>query len=269
MRIKCLVFKANETIVKVGDESDAMYFILKGCVEVVGPSGCVNAEISNGSFFGEVGVLLNMKRTASIRAKEECNIFILNKKDLDEVVKAFPFMQNVLNEAAEERFQLFTKRTKESESGENDQHVPDQFDMEVGAQSLAKLSLFKSVEKSVLSELSMRMQRKNWQSGENIINADEIGNSMFFLAAGKADVITSFGELIDSVSGPSAYFGEVAIIEQVPRTASIRCTSTCSTYELRKEDFMAVIAKYPDIAKQIKESADERMQNYLMRSVLA
>ncbi|KAJ3028487.1 UNVERIFIED_CONTAM: hypothetical protein HDU68_001555 [Siphonaria sp. JEL0065] len=271
MRIKCLIVKPKETIVKIGEESDAMYFILKGSVEV-GPTGAINAEISSGSFFGEVGVLLNMKRTASIRAKEESNVFKLSKKDLDEVVALFPYMKSVLKVAADERFELFKKRSAPPTDGSarnQEDNIPDQFDLEVGSQSLAKLSLFKSIEKSVLTELAMKMARKTWEAGEFIIKADELGTSMFFLAAGKADVITAFGELLDSVTGPSAYFGEVAIIEQVPRTASIKCTSTCSTYELRKEDFQAVITKYPDIEKLIKATADERMQNYLMRSVLA
>ncbi|KAJ3339699.1 hypothetical protein HDU83_007511, partial [Entophlyctis luteolus] len=73
--------------------------------------------------------------------------------------------------------------------------------------------------------------------------------------------MTEFDEVIDEVSGPSAYFGEVAIIEQVPRTASVRCTNTCSTYELRKDDFKSVMDKYPDIAKKIKQTAEIRMQN--------
>ncbi|KAJ3052021.1 hypothetical protein HDU99_008264, partial [Rhizoclosmatium hyalinum] len=78
---------------------------------------------------------------------------------------------------------------------------------------------------------------------------------------GTAQIQSAFGEVFDTVSGPSAYFGEVAIMEQVPRTASVKCISQCSTYELKRDDFMSVIKKYPQILKQIKETADERMQN--------
>ncbi|KAJ3074734.1 hypothetical protein HDU98_010419 [Podochytrium sp. JEL0797] len=270
MKIKCVVFKSGETIVSVGEASDAMYFILKGAVEVVGPDGAINAEIGNGSFFGEVGVLLGMKRTASIRSKGESNLFKLTKKDLDDAVVEYPIMKSVLKVAADERFELFKKRSAPAAGGDSkEEHVPDQFDMEVGSQSLAKLSLFKGVDKSVLSELAMKMIRKTWTTGEYVLKCNDLGNSMFFLAAGTAHVLSGIDELIDSVSGPSAFFGEVAIIQEVPRTASVRCTSTCSTYELKKEDFGDVIAKYPQISKQIKAIADERMQNYLMRSVLA
>ncbi|KAJ3080858.1 hypothetical protein HDU99_007235, partial [Rhizoclosmatium hyalinum] len=107
----------------------------------------------------------------------------------------------------------------------------------------------------------MKMIRKTWEKDEKIIVCNAAGESMFFLAAGNADVITEFGDVIDTVSGPSAYFGEVALLEQVPRTATVKCSSVCSTYELRKDDFKAVLSKYPQIANQIKNTADERMQN--------
>ncbi|KAJ3070696.1 hypothetical protein HDU98_006297 [Podochytrium sp. JEL0797] len=270
--IKCLVYEPNTNIISIDEESDAMYFILDGTVEVVGSTGSVHAEMSHGAFFGEVGVLLDMKRTASIRAKVQSHVFKLAKEDLDRVTRDFPSMKTILKEAADERYQMFKQRTSVVSGGnktEGDAHVPDQFDMEVAGQSLAKLSLFERVDKSVLSELAMKMIRKTWEKEEKIIVCNAAGNSMFFLAAGNADVITDFGEVIDKVSGPSAYFGEVAIIEQVPRTATVKCTSTCSTYELRKDDFKSVIGKYPQIVAQIKNTADERMQNYLMRSVLA
>ncbi|KAJ3074735.1 hypothetical protein HDU98_010420 [Podochytrium sp. JEL0797] len=269
MKVKCVVFHSGDNVVTLGDESDAIFFILKGAVEVVGPDGTINAEIGSGSFFGEVGVLLGMKRTASIRSKGESNLFKLSKKDLDEVVLEYPSMKATLKVAADERFELFKKRSAPATGDSKEEHVPDQFDMEVGSQSLAKLTLFKGVDKTVLSELAMQMIRKTWKPNDFIIQCNHLGTSMFFLAAGTAQVLSAFDELIDSVSGPSAFFGEVAIIEQVPRTASVKCTSTCSTYELKKEHFVEVIAKYPEISKQIKATADERMQNYLMRSVLA
>ncbi|ORY50869.1 camp-binding domain-like protein [Rhizoclosmatium globosum] len=269
MRMKCIVYKTGENVCVEGEESDAMYFILKGSVQVVGLNGAINAELAAGSLFGEVGVLLKMKRTATIRAKEECNIFKLMKQDLDTVVKDFPVMANMLKTAADERLAMLNSRQTTAEKHGKNEHVPDQFDLEIGSQSLAKLSLFKGVEGAVLGELSMKMIRKSWNSGDFIIKCNERGDSMFFLAAGTAQIQSAFGEVFDTVSGPSAYFGEVAIMEQVPRTASVKCISQCSTYELKRDDFMSVIKKYPQILKQIKETADERMQNYLMRSILA
>ncbi|KAJ3027149.1 UNVERIFIED_CONTAM: hypothetical protein HDU68_004339 [Siphonaria sp. JEL0065] len=194
----------------------------------------------------------------------------MNLRFLDGVIEEYPTMKTALEEVANERYEMFKQRTSTLQSATgNEAQVPDQFDMEIGSQSLAKLSIFRGVNPSIVSQLAMKMARKSWHTSEKIINCGDAGDGMFFLAAGDAEVITEFGEVIDSVSGPSAYFGEVALLERVPRTATVRCTSVCSTYELKKKDFLAVMENHPEIGAQIKETADGRMQKYLMRNVLA
>ncbi|KAJ3232630.1 hypothetical protein HDU81_002835 [Chytriomyces hyalinus] len=266
MSTKCLVFQNGDDIITAGDDSHAMYFVLSGAVLVIGQNEAVHAEIGAGSFFGEVGVLLKMKRTASIRAKGECHVFELYNEVLEIVLMDFPEIKQQLDAVVRERYDLF-KRRKAVKGAQG--HVPDQFDLEIGSQSLEKMSIFQGVDKAIVSEIAMKLVRKTWEKNQLIIKCNEVGNSMFFLAAGDASVTTEFGEAIAQISGPSAYFGEVAIIEQVPRTATVQCITTCSTYELRKEDFEAVVAKYPAIVKHIKQTCDDRMQGYLMRNVLA
>ncbi|KAJ3232629.1 hypothetical protein HDU81_002834 [Chytriomyces hyalinus] len=266
MKMKTIVFNEGQYIISIGEVSDAMYFILKGSVEVIGSTGAVHALIEEGAFFGEVGVFLNMERTASVRAKEECLIFKLFKSDVDEVLASYSSIQDAIQKAVDERFDLFKKRTSpESAMG----HVPDQFDLEIGTQNFQKISLFKGIDKSVLQELVMMLIRRNWEIGDMILVAEETGDSMFFLAAGTVDVMTQFGETIDNVSGPSAYFGEVALLESIPRTASVKCTSKCSTYEMRKDDFKSVMKRHPAIEALIRETAESRLQQHLMRNVLA
>ncbi|KAJ3400711.1 hypothetical protein CcCBS67573_g07503 [Chytriomyces confervae] len=266
--LKCIVFRENENIISVHEDADSMYFLISGAVQVIGSSGIVHAEMHAGASFGEVGILLSMKRTASIRAKEECYAFKLTKESLDKVALEFPAIKERLKAAAEERFNLFKTRASGTDI-RMQKHVPDQFDLEVGEQSLSKLGMLANVDAGIISELAFLMIRKTWKKGETIIQCGDVGTSMFFLASGTIDVISEFGEVLDTACGPSAYFGEVAIIEEVPRTASIKCTSICSTYELKKEDVRRVMSKYPEIALQLKETADSRMQQYLMRSILA
>ncbi|KAI9328941.1 cyclic nucleotide-binding-like protein [Obelidium mucronatum] len=257
MKTQCFVAEPNQSIVSIGEESDAIYFVLTGTLQVVGSTGAIHAEMT------DVGVILNLNRTASVRAKVKSHIFKLSKSDLLGVISGYPVMEVALNNAASERYALMNERDRGGSSGssapkvagaENDgmtqqtQHFPDQFDIEIGTQSLAKLSIFNGVDSSVVTQLSMKMTRKTWPVSEMIIKCGDIGDGMYFLAAGNAEVITEFGEVIDS---------------HVPRTASVKCTSVCSTYELRKRDFLAVMERYTD------ETADARMQKYLMRNVLA
>ncbi|KAJ3193650.1 hypothetical protein HK101_004428 [Irineochytrium annulatum] len=254
----------GSTIVKLNDDSTCMYFIVQGTVLVVDGTDTVRAEISEGSFFGEVGVIMNMKRTADIRAKTTCRLLKLSSEDMAPVIDEFPEMKAKLKSTADERLALFRARMASASTA-----VPDQFDVEVSEQSLKKLSIFNDVDQGMLSELALTMSQKTWKEREFILRCGDTAQSMFFLASGDVDVISEFGEVIDSCSGPSSYFGEVALIEHVPRTASVRCKSPCSTYELKREDFESMIAKYSIIAERIEGTAKYRMQQYLMRNILA
>lgn len=92
---------------------------------------------------------------------------------------------------------------------------------------------------------------------------------MFFLASGEVSILSDFNEEIDKAKGPDAWFGEVGLLQDLPRTATVKAKTDCSTFELKKMDFMASLKKHPVIAERIEETARERLQAYLMRSVLA
>ena len=78
---------------------------------------------------------------------------------------------------------------------------------------------------------------------------------MYFLATGQIEVYSEFNQLIDTAAGPQAYFGEVAILEDVPRTASVKAKSKCCTYELKRKDVTRAMELYPAIKDRIQESA--------------
>lgn len=65
------------------------------------------------------------------------------------------------------------------------------------------------------------------------------------------------------------YVGEVSLIEDVPRTASVRTRTDCSIYVLYKSDMEAVFATCPEVKASVVATAKERMQAHLMRNILA
>lgn len=83
------------------------------------------------------------------------------------------------------------------------------------------------------------------------------------------DIISEFGVKLDSASGPDAFFGEISLTDNVPRTASVMAKTACVTLVLAKEAFNQLAHKFPEIAKKIKSTAESRMQAYLERNVLA
>ncbi|KAG2382297.1 hypothetical protein C9374_005499 [Naegleria lovaniensis] len=99
----------NYYVMQFGEVGREMFFLGKGSVEIVGPQGQIWASLPSGSFFGEVALILNSKRMASVRTKEICEVFILHKDDFDNVLSRFPEAKKKIQEEAEKRTQAAQK----------------------------------------------------------------------------------------------------------------------------------------------------------------
>ncbi|KAJ3109252.1 hypothetical protein HDU97_007746 [Phlyctochytrium planicorne] len=268
MEVKSEFYEKGSTIIYANADSDSIFFNIRGHLLVVGSSGTVHAEIAAGSVVGEIGAIMNMKRVAKVIAKDDCYLLKLTRESLFEVLSGYPDLQDALKKIAEERYSLYETRSR-IKSRDPSECALDLFDVEISEQSLFKLEVLQGIPAEFIRELAFSMVRKNWEPNNFIIKCGEMTASIFFLAAGEADVISEFGEIIDKCSGPSSYFGEVSLFENVPRTASIRSKTNCSTFELKREDFLNLIDRYPQVGKTIQETSKLRMQKYLMRSILA
>jgi CRP-like cAMP-binding protein len=76
----------------------ALYVIARGEVEVLNDAGGVVATLGEGSFFGEISLLLSAPRTAGVRAKSFCDCFQLDKSDFTRVLRERPqFLKSVMD----------------------------------------------------------------------------------------------------------------------------------------------------------------------------
>ena len=80
-----------------------MFFIQEGIVDVVLAGGEVATSLSDGSYFGEICLLTNARRVASVRAETYCNLYSLHKEHFNEVLGSYPFMKRAMESVAAER----------------------------------------------------------------------------------------------------------------------------------------------------------------------
>ncbi|PHH80877.1 hypothetical protein CDD82_1457 [Ophiocordyceps australis] len=112
--LKPQVHGPNDHVVTEGDDAKAMYWLVRGVVAVTSRDGeAVYAELKSGAFFGEIGVLMDMPRTATIIARTKCLVLVLKKEDLQLVMPSFPDMEKALTEEAQERLNLLRKQKKD------------------------------------------------------------------------------------------------------------------------------------------------------------
>ncbi|PNP48097.1 hypothetical protein TGAMA5MH_00754 [Trichoderma gamsii] len=112
--LKPQVHGHNDHIITEGDDAKAMYWLVRGVVAVTSRDGeAVYAELKAGAFFGEIGVLMDMPRTATIVARTKCLLLVLKKEDLQTVMPKFPEMEKAIRQEAQERLSVLKKKRTE------------------------------------------------------------------------------------------------------------------------------------------------------------
>ena len=94
---------SGDIVIKEGTIGTKMYFIQEGIVDVVLSGGEVATSLSDGSYFGEICLLTNARRVASVRAETYCNLYSLHKEHFNEVLESYPFMKRMMESVAAER----------------------------------------------------------------------------------------------------------------------------------------------------------------------
>jgi len=90
--LKSLVFSIDDVLIHYGDMGQEMFFLEKGSVEVLSGDGkTVFATLNKGSFFGETGLFFKTKRSTTIKAVSFCEVFRLDKSDLDKELRQCDF----------------------------------------------------------------------------------------------------------------------------------------------------------------------------------
>eukprot|EP01062_Namystynia_karyoxenos_P065900 TRINITY_DN59952_c0_g1_i1.p1 TRINITY_DN59952_c0_g1~~TRINITY_DN59952_c0_g1_i1.p1 ORF type:complete len:1033 (+),score=216.74 TRINITY_DN59952_c0_g1_i1:134-3232(+) len=93
--------------------------------------------------------------------------------------------------------------------------------------------------------------------GQYIIKAGEIGEEMFFLGHGYADVISPDGTYLITIK-KGGFFGEVALLVDTKRTASVRALTYCDCFRLDKVDFHAILDSFPDFKESVQSEIQKR-----------
>ena len=92
-----------------------MYFIRTGMVEVLNDDGEVATTLADGAHFGEICLLTDDRRVASIRATTVCDLFSLSKVNFNMLLEEFPEMRCTLETVALHRLNMLGKDPKPEE----------------------------------------------------------------------------------------------------------------------------------------------------------
>ncbi|CAH1174179.1 unnamed protein product [Phaedon cochleariae] len=102
-RLKSEIYLANDVIIKAGLAGTCMFFIYFGTVAIYTPSGREICHLEDGAHFGEIALIFNEPRVATVVAVTPCELFVLNRFDFLQVLEPFPEQKAKITKLAEER----------------------------------------------------------------------------------------------------------------------------------------------------------------------
>ena len=115
LNLKPVIYTPGDAIVTFGEIGYEMYFISRGEVDVTNEEGSVTyATLTSGQFFGEIALLLSTPRTATVKSREYCDLYVLDKETFDNILQRYPsFAKNVEDLAEERRKELGLDKDEE------------------------------------------------------------------------------------------------------------------------------------------------------------
>ena len=119
---------------------------------------------------------------------------------------------------------------------------------------LKGIDIFESLTVGELAAIASVAEEIDHPAGETIIEEGSYGDTMYLIAQGEVSVIKNMGEAnqieLDHIRSGD-YFGEMALFEDIPRSATIRTQKETRLLMLHKREFTEIVREYPQIALHI------------------
>jgi CRP-like cAMP-binding protein len=92
-------------------------------------------------------------------------------------------------------------------------------------------------------ELVRRLSLERYRAGDTIVRQGDVGDRMYIVKSGRVGVLVESNgrEMPLTVLTRTDYFGEIALLQDVPRTATCRCLEAVEVYALQREDFQELL----------------------------
>jgi hypothetical protein len=119
---------------------------------------------------------------------------------------------------------------------------------------MEKVPFFRSASADFIRDVVPRLEAKSFEAGDTIIRHGDVGDAMYFLTRGQVEVRQNGGETPLAVLREGAYFGEAAILMDVPRLATIRALTEVEVYELKRAAVRSLVQTYPEFAHHLEEA---------------
>uniref|UniRef100_A0A671F7G1 Protein kinase cAMP-dependent type I regulatory subunit beta n=1 Tax=Rhinolophus ferrumequinum TaxID=59479 RepID=A0A671F7G1_RHIFE len=209
---------AGETVIQQGDEGDNFYVVDQGEVDVY-----VNGEwvtsISEGGSFGELALIYGTPRAATVKAKTDLKLWGIDRDSYRRILMGSTLRKRKMYE-----------------------------------EFLSKVSILESLEKWERLTVADALETVQFEDGEKIVVQGQPGDDFFIITEGTASVLQRRSPNEEYVEvgrlGPSDYFGEIALLLNRPRAATVVARGPLKCVKLDRPRFERVLGPCSEILKR-------------------
>ncbi len=127
---------------------------------------------------------------------------------------------------------------------------------------LRNIPLFRNIDAGKLKLLAFTSERLTFSPGDALFHQGDAGDAAYIVVEGKADVEieTPTGPLTVATVGKNDFVGEIAILCDVPRTATVTATETLVTLRISKDVFFQLITQFPQMSVELLRELASRLE---------
>jgi CRP-like cAMP-binding protein len=204
---------AGAEVVRQGEPGDRLYVVASGTFDVI-QDGRQVRRITPADYFGELALLNDAPRNATVIALESARLFSLDRPSFEALVRDDLIAWSSLRAALLYRAQV------------------------------GSMPLFRDLSPRELDSLLARLVRVDAESGAEIIRQGEPGDRFYIVRSGRTQAIED-GRVVREF-GPGDAFGEMALLLDVPRLATVRALEPTELLALEARDFRDLLLAYCD-----------------------
>ena len=236
-------YRPGDLICQHCQPSTALYVIKSGWVRLMTEQFAVLANVGPGSLLGEADVILGRDYTITAEASGAVTLLALRSAELADIVAQDPQIGRQLRVLV-----------GASEDQERVRH-------------LRKLGLFAGLNSEQLREVAGHLRPERFAAGQTIHRRGTPGTALYLIDSGQVSV-QALGQPVAAL-GPGEFFGEIAMLTAEPHTADIVALTDVIAWSLTRNDFEALVLRFPSLALNLSRALGQRLRQSIERSVTA
>eukprot|EP01046_Picozoa_sp_COSAG06_P061706 COSAG06_NODE_13641_length_1236_cov_1.388742_1_plen_327_part_01 len=246
-RSRIAQLQPGEMLQTMAGSGEGMVIVVDGHAQRVDASGQILGVVGARSVVGEE-TLTGQRPSSNCRAVSAVTALVVTGKDVHEAVEQFP--------GASSRLHQYMQQQRGHEAGGAGNGAPRQG---MNKRDFIKaVPLFQSMPPRMVEDLQIRLTSDFFPQGAWIVTEGELGDSMYFIAEGSVELISTKTNTVIATLRSGEFFGEVAVLFREMRNASVRSKQPTSAFRLAATDLHACLEQYPEIKAAIMMQGEQR-----------